>query len=345
MYSNPSTVYAPIEDSPVTFTCDFPNVFKGMEEYESMADFIERVVRPDDEYNRRCEDLVNRLKKFLENNTGLGVKRVFVGGSVGKMTSLSHYSDVDLIVFIDDYPTMVEFQKNLDSVLQKLEQHVLHDLNWAQEVEHTRTTHHAVQFKTKLKGYTDAVLRKVDLLPALDRLDQVPMDHVYNEMKALSAKERRYYSVCFTEEQTEFVKSMPHEVRDLIRFVKYWKETNDLPVRSYFLELLVIYIWSERRQRFETFCVCSMFKRVVYALRNIAQMEITWPDIYTSTDYSPLPPKPVLLDPMNPYNNVAPSGDDLEEIVDKSIDLLIRLEDLMSKDTFEFHKDACCVLS
>ena len=93
------------------------------------------------------------------------------------MTNVLNHSDVDMIVFINDYPTMVEFQRNLDHVLETLERHVLKDLNWAREVEHIHTTHHAVQFKAKLKGYSDDVMMQVDLLPALDRLAQVsPLD-------------------------------------------------------------------------------------------------------------------------------------------------------------------------
>ncbi|XP_041360232.1 2'-5'-oligoadenylate synthase 3-like [Gigantopelta aegis] len=171
--STVSWLSIPIENAPVTFKGHFPNVFKEMEKYKSVTDFIEKVIRPNDKYNRRCEDLVNRLKKFLENNTGLHVKRVFIGGSVGKKTNVMNHSDVDLIVFINDYPTMVEFQRNLDSVLKTLERHVLHDFNWAKEVEHIGTTPYAVQFKAKLKGSTDDVMMHVDLLPALDILDQV----------------------------------------------------------------------------------------------------------------------------------------------------------------------------
>ena len=43
-------------------------------------------------------------------------------------------------------------------------------------------------------------------------------------MMTQTDKERQYYSVCFAEEQTKFVKSIPPYVRDVIRLLKYWKK-------------------------------------------------------------------------------------------------------------------------
>ncbi|XP_041357507.1 uncharacterized protein LOC121374475 [Gigantopelta aegis] len=223
------------DESPVSLKGRFPHIFKGSREGESLNKFMERLVRPNDEYIRRCENLVNRLKKFMEHNTKLHVKKVFVAGSVGKMTNISNHSDVDLIVFIDDYSTMKEFKTNLGSVLEKLERHVRNDLNWAKEVTHKNTTPHAVQFEVKLKGYDDDdddviqvdLLPALDLFPASDELDERDLMEecklIYKDMKSKSSIERRYYSVCFAEIQTEFVKSTPSDVRDLIRLLKYWK--------------------------------------------------------------------------------------------------------------------------
>ncbi|XP_041359787.1 2'-5'-oligoadenylate synthase 2-like [Gigantopelta aegis] len=145
-------------------------------------------------------------------------------------------------------------------------------------------------------------------------------------------KARQYYSVSFAEEQTNFVKASPHDVRDVIRLLKYWKKTENVPVRSYFLELLVIHMWQKKWQRTSKRSGYTMVVEVVNELTNIKEMKITWPDRYISTEYSPLPEKPVLLDPLNPYNNVAPFVNKLNDIVEKSRPLLLKIRKYLPTD-------------
>ena len=91
---------------------------------------------------------------------------LFQGGSKGKKTDVLDQSDVDLVMYVNDYTTMTEFQQHLEDDLKHLERHIKGDLNWAEEVEVIDRTHHAVQFEVKLKGYHHPI--NVDLLPAID---------------------------------------------------------------------------------------------------------------------------------------------------------------------------------
>ncbi|XP_041357499.1 2'-5'-oligoadenylate synthase 2-like [Gigantopelta aegis] len=87
------------------------------------------------------------------------------------------------------------------------------------------------------------------------------MTQIYDEMSRKSPGKRQFYSVCFAEKQAEFVKSVPQNVKNLIRLVKYWKKTEDVGLKSYVLELLIIHLWRECENR-QFFSMEKMFTKV-----------------------------------------------------------------------------------
>ncbi|XP_041357496.1 2'-5'-oligoadenylate synthase 1-like [Gigantopelta aegis] len=298
-------------------------VLKGGQKGQNLNDFMQKNVFPDKEYKTKSKEVVDRLKMFVQHNTGYNIKELFVGGSQGKKTNLLGHSDVDLVMYSNRYGTMKEFRKNVSKDLQALTNHMKKDLTWAKGVNITRTTKHAVQFEVKLPGYAPI---KVDLLPAPDLLQNKEPKYIYKEMKTLSEEERQYYSVCFAKKQTEFVKYVPPDVKHLTRLVKYWTKTENVPVKSYFTELLVIDSW-KRWGKPDEFPIQKKFLSIIHRLKDLSDLRrMRWKENNTTMKTFPdLPPEgPVLLDVMNPFNNVAPTGEDVREVEEKATSLLDR---------------------
>ncbi|XP_041358007.1 2'-5'-oligoadenylate synthase 2-like [Gigantopelta aegis] len=224
-------------------------------------------------------------------------------------------------MYINDYVTMDEFQNRLDGVLQNLAQHLKKDLNWADDVKVIHITHHAVQFQVKLKEYDRPI--NVDLLPAIDLSEKAHT--IYKDMKSLTSEEREFFSVSFSKKQTEFARELPNQVKELIRLVKYWKQTENLPGKSYFYELLVRHLWGNEWDKPQFISMEERFKDVICSLKNMRSMKIVWPELYNAEKYTTVPRRPVMLDPLNPFQNLAPSGMDVGVIIQNATSLHRRM--------------------
>ncbi|XP_041358005.1 2'-5'-oligoadenylate synthase 2-like [Gigantopelta aegis] len=296
------------------------DILKGSRKGENLDDFMKRKVFPDEEYKRKSKQLVNYLTKFVQHNIPFSVKKMFVGGSQGKKIDVLDNADVDLVMYINDYDTMEEFRNNLDDVLQNLEQHIQKDLNWAENVKVIDRTHHAVQFEVKLKGYDHPI--NVDLLPAIDLPEKAhSAKEMFNDMKSLTPDKQKFFSVCTSEKQTQFAREAPKQLKELTRLVKYWKKTENVPGKSYFFELFIRHLWETEWGKPQIFSMEEKFKDVIRNLKTTRSMRIIWPELYDAEKYTTVPERPVMLDPMNPFQNVAPSGTDVDGIIEKATSL------------------------
>lgn len=94
-----------------------------------------------------------------------------------------------------------------------------------------------------------------------------------------------YYSAAVVKLQVEFVKKLPALVKDLIRLVKYWRNTYIPQIGSkhvppsYLLELLTIHAW-ENANRPESFDMKIGFKAVMEVLKNHQNVRVSWEDYY-----------------------------------------------------------------
>ena len=94
-----------------------------------------------------------------------------------------------------------------------------------------------------------------------------------------------YYSAALVMIQRDFVKKRPALVKDLIRLVKYWRQTyipqsgsKHVP-SPYLLELLTIHAW-ENANRPEMFDMNIGFKDVMEVLKNHQSLRVHWEDYY-----------------------------------------------------------------
>ena len=97
-----------------------------------------------------------------------------------------------------------------------------------------------------------------------------------------------YYSAALVKLQVKFVDKRPANVKDLIRFVKYWRKTyipqtghERLPP-SYLLELLTIHAW-EKAKCPKRFNIKIGFKAVMELLEKHCNLRVSWDDNYSKS--------------------------------------------------------------
>ncbi|XP_048249318.1 2'-5'-oligoadenylate synthase 1A-like isoform X2 [Haliotis rufescens] len=305
-----SVIYLRNNQSQSTFVTE-------VEKYPTFETFLKQEVYPAQSHLTKCNEIVDYLMRFLQHNTSYDVAKVVKGGSMGKGTSIKKKNDIDIAVFLNDYKSIKDLQRNMKTVLADLKEHLLHDANWAKKIKFTRFTSHSIQFQ--LKCHPDDELHDVDLLPAVDVLRAGSERSVYRQMETMGEHERSFMSVCLGPLQTEFVKTRPPRVKDLIRLVKHWKRTEDVDeLVSYSIELIVIKE-CETPGKLENFDLKAGFTYVLQKIAAIDTMVIECPECYDVSKYGGLPnDKVIIMDPANPYKNTADRIRKVDKIKEKA---------------------------
>ncbi|XP_046546956.1 2'-5'-oligoadenylate synthase 2-like [Haliotis rubra] len=313
-------------DPPSRLDTDNP-LLPGMNHGETLTKFIDRTLRPSTSFNKRCSEIIDKLVRTLQaKSSPFNIKGIVKGGSLGKGTSVRDKSDIDLIIFFNDYNTVKGLQKYKDKLLQQLKAFVQDE--WSDHFIYKEITPFSVQFYLKIDE--EDTEHEVDLLPALDitKSGRKPSE-IYEEMLDQQPKVRDHYSSCLAPLQLEFVThtdrmATPAKVKDFMRLLKYWAKVEDVPLRSYFLELLVVRQWREDGKPKDIDTETYLY-RALQQLAQLRDMAIAFSDNYNFVDYVPNIKKPFLLDPANPFKNVAPSSKrDVDVVVKKSQILLER---------------------
>ncbi|XP_067677650.1 2'-5'-oligoadenylate synthase 1-like isoform X2 [Haliotis asinina] len=325
---------SPVVPSPARVTPSRPRskalLIPGMQMGETLYKFIDRELRPNQKFNSRCLQIIDKLVRSLQARTSpFRIKRIVKGGSLGKGTSVKDRSDIDLIIFFNGYSTVQELQEDKDRLLQELENYV--KAEWSNHLLFKEKTPYSVQFYLKMEN--DDKEHEVDLLPALDITQSGrQLSEIYSEMEQLSGPDRDPYSCCFAPLQLDFVTatkrvSTPGKVKDLIRLLKYWIKVEDVPLRSYFLELLVVRQWREANTP-QDINLEDYLKNIINQLTECKTMAIAFTDNYDYKEYRKSLKPPFLLDPANPFRNVAPvSKREIDMTESKAANLLKRWEE------------------
>ncbi|XP_035685361.1 2'-5'-oligoadenylate synthase-like protein 2 [Branchiostoma floridae] len=228
-------------------------------------------------------------------------------GSLGKGTAIKSKSDIDLVMLISELPPIDshDYYRQLQYYLEQMERAMITSKDSiAYNLEVLGRTSHAVKLRVKTQK-RDHESHDVDLLLATDLLGPDPTSarktEVYALMGSMSSRMRESCSAALVELQRDFVKKQPAEVKDLIRLVKMWKKScvREKSLTSYPLELLCIHTWRYNMS------VTDAFKTVLEQLCNYRSIKASWAENYTTARKQILDQRPLILDPANPYNNVA----------------------------------------
>ncbi|XP_078604403.1 2'-5'-oligoadenylate synthase-like protein 2 [Branchiostoma floridae x Branchiostoma japonicum] len=211
-------------------------------------------------------------------------------------------------MFISELPPIDsdDYYGQLQRHLEQMERALIRSKNSiAYNFEVVGRTSYAVQLRVKTQK-RDHESHDVDLLLATDLLgpvlSSIKKEEVYAMMGRMDARSRENCSAALVELQRDFVKKQPAEVKDLIRLVKMWKSScvTETSLTSYPLELLCIHTWPSYGT------VSAAFQAVLQKLRDYSSICAYWTDNYSfHRVQTMLGKRPLILDPANPYNNVA----------------------------------------
>ncbi|KAK6169570.1 hypothetical protein SNE40_020599 [Patella caerulea] len=228
------------------------------------------------------------------------------GGSLGKGTAVRRTADLDLVVFFNGYSTMEEFieeKKKPGGILDQFSDYLTaEDIDSKHWIAESRSGpfHITLNMESTETKYDI----KVEILPAINVIGRniyegCNMDPVYVNMARESHDTREHYSPCLVQKQRQFVRGQSSEVKNLIKLIKYWKNENDLEIKSYMCELLAIHV---TRQGFSN--MRSEFLSVLDLLVNYDSLRITFDEFYQPLKWEKYFPKaPYVIDPASPFQN------------------------------------------
>jgi hypothetical protein len=261
-------------------------------------------------FNSRVAQVLTTVAQTIEEKTFLNVAEVVKGGSVGKGTPIEDCNDAELVFFVKGLPSEGH-QKWLPPLLRS--------------VQSTLDCHLPSGMVSDMTCTDNSVQMMVKNTVKLD-LRFSPVFESYaatvQTLGSLGPNVRKLFEPSFVKESTQFVAKQPGHVKVTIRLLKWWREQQawscDLTRPSdYLLELVAVYV----AQQCGKLDQAQMIANCMSLMARFDQVRIVWSNFYNKSDiWAPLMmQRPVLMDPVNPFRNVAdPQDFDARELMSLS---------------------------
>jgi hypothetical protein len=237
----------------------------------------------------------------------LNVDHIVKGGSIGKGTAISGVTDAEAVFFLNGLPAVGH-----EDWLPGLVKAVAGVLSLSKEE----------------MGVNDDILSDDDSL-ALQFADltvRVKFSPVFEShariiqtLKECDHDARKYYTTSLAKERVQFIAKQPESVKMTMRLMKWWREqqrwTDAMCTPSDdVIELLVVYSTFQSKAADQHAAVMN----VMALMSQFNDLRIVWSNYYSKDDVSAplLRQRPLLLDPTNPFVNVAdPTRFDAREMM------------------------------
>ncbi|XP_050394048.2 2'-5'-oligoadenylate synthase 1A [Patella vulgata] len=273
----------------------------NINERETLEHFAARYLKMPVMFKARMNQTIQHLYLHLEKLPGFSIDHIFRGGSMGKVTAVKTMADIDLIIFFKGYRSMSAFIKDKDTlILPAIKRHLTKDPVYSRHWKCTSTS----------KGYhvtleMDEYKIKVDIVPAIKVIGATgDMTKVYEKLASEPERARPHYSACLAPKQCKFMNNQPQQVKTLIKLVKYWKESNNLKLKSYLCELLAVHVFRKDLDKNTSFKLKDGMKHVLRYLKTYETLKIKFRDYYVPDHWKQYrPSQPYVLDPANPFMN------------------------------------------
>lgn len=247
-------------------------------------------------FNSRIAQTLNTIIEVVKEKSFLNIQSVAKGGSVGKGTAIIGCSDAEIVFFVQGLPSVKHpkwLPPLLKSVQTTLEQHL---------PQSQATDIHCTQ--------TSVVLKAKNLITVDLRFS--PVFNAYADtVQALGGcgpQLRKYFEPSFIKEAAQFISKQAGQVKVTIRLLKWWREQQAWSCAltrpgDYLLELVAIYSAQQTKPKDQVQAVANCMS----LLARFDELRIVWTNFYTKSDvWAPLMlQKPLLMDPVNPFVNVA----------------------------------------
>jgi len=251
-------------------------------------------------HSKIVQDL-RKLQSTVEESCFLHVEEVVRGGPVGRGTALVGNEDAELVVFVRGLPSSGQ-EKWLPRLHKALAAAVQDRLGGEVEV-----TKNGVQTGATTIKLTPAWPTYADAVQALG---------------TLGPDSRPYFDAAFVRERNAFVGKQPGSVKACMRLLKWWRDQQtfscDLTRPSdELLEYLAIYVAQQCGKQ----TLGQSVANCMGVLARLDELRVVWTNFYSQQDvWAPLmTQRPLLMDPVNPFRNVAdPQDFDPREVIQKA---------------------------
>jgi len=249
-------------------------------------------------FNSRAAQTLTSAIDLIEKSSVLNIASVMKGGSIGKGTAITGCSDAEVVFFLKGLPTsshgkwLPPLLKMVHSDLEKLPGKQISDLSVSKDTL-SMTVNNLVNLKVRFSPYFESY---ADVISALG---------------AQGPGARKAFEPAFVKESSNFVSKQPGQVKISIRLLKWWRDQTwscDLTRPSdYLLELMAIYSAQQTKPKDQSVAIANLMS----LLARFDQIRIVWNNFYRKSDiWAPLLlQKPLLMDPVNPFVNVADPQD------------------------------------
>lgn len=234
--------------------------------------------------------IVTKMGEILKNSSNyLKIKKVIPAGSFGRKTLLKNHLEVDCVYILEHngysyYHNLQEVQRVLKDILPK-------DTNFD-------TSNHSISFH--LNKPIGRVF--VDLLPAFEINKPSQMLEVKN-------KDAYYGSTALL--QKKYFKNVIRNYSrftDLVRLVKSWRNTNNIPLSSYMIELIVSNAIFDTRKDKEFHFFLEMCFRTIQSFTDGRKIiPVYWENEFDNSEiiFNHSPNNLWIIDPSDPSENIS----------------------------------------
>jgi len=258
-------------------------------------------------FNSRVAQALSTIKEVVEEKTFLNVAEVVKGGSVGKGTAIQDCEDAELVFFVKGLPAEGH-QKWMPPLLRSV-QSVLAENLPSDMAENIECTEDSVRMNVK-----NTIIVQLRFSPIFETYAEA-----VQALGCLGPHARKPYESSFVKERTQFVAKQPGHVKVTIRLLKWWRDQQTWSCAltrpsDYVLELVAIYA----AQQCGKVTQAQMIANCMSLLSRFDHMRVVWSNFYDANDvWAPLmKQKPLLMDPVNPFVNVAdPQDFDARELM------------------------------
>jgi len=259
-------------------------------------------------FNSKVAQTLNDIVEVVTENSFLNIARAVKGGSVGKGTAITGTTDAEVVFFLKGMP-IGQQSKWLPPLLKAVAGVLTQHLNIGHGVEDICTTDDSVHMK--VKGCVEVDLRFS------------PDFETYSEVIQAMGKQcpdmRKHFNTALVNDQVQFVSKQPGQVKVTMRLLKWWRNqqrwSSALTTPSdEILELIAVYSALQTKPRDQRMAIANAMS----LMARFEELRIVWSNYYDKEDiWSPLlQQRPLLMDPVNPYVNVAnPQSFDASELM------------------------------
>jgi len=248
-------------------------------------------------FNSKVAQTLNDIVEVVTEKSFLNIAQVVKGGSVGKGTAISGITDAEVVFFLKGMPQGQQ-SKWLPPLLKAVAGVLTQHLSNEHGVEGICTTDDSVHMK--VKGCMEVDLR---FSPDFETYGDV-----IQAMGQQCPEKRKHFNTSLVKEQVQFVSKQPGQVKVTMRLLKWWRNqqqwTSALTTPSdEVLELIAVYSALQTKPSDQRTAIANAMS----LMARFEELRIVWSNYYGKEDiWSPLlQQRPLLMDPVNPYVNVA----------------------------------------